>query len=342
MGEDDRRPTWRRLARWIAGDGQEDDDPSSGLPGLAADVRAIWELTDAPAPDPSRWDVEEAWGELTDRIGESGEEGASGRSGGDGRTVGLRRGRSRGGGWSRIAAGIAAAVVLGGGALFLAQLESSPSESRAEVFRTDRAERLEIRLPDGSQVELGPESELSVPAAYNRDARRVRLRGLAFFDVQAELESRFVVRTSGGSVTVLGTRFSVRSFAGEQVQRVVVGEGRVRVAGRRSGPVVLQAGKAGILSADSGLSVRSVDPDRELAWTSGRLVFENTPLRQVARTLDRWYGVEFDVASDELGNRHFTGDFTEESVKQIADIIAASLGVQYEVRDRTVVFVDSE
>lgn len=339
MDQDDRQSLWRRVARWIAGEGDSGDAPLP--PGIRSDVRDIWEWTGSSESDAPRWNADEGWSDLRDRIGGDEEHPSVPDDGDSGRTVGLRRSRIQGGGWARVAAALAA-VLLGGGALYFSQFDSSPPETQREVFRTDRAERLEIRLPDGSQVELGPESELAVPDGYQRGTRRVHLRGLGFFDVRAGPDARFIVRTSRGRATALGTRFSVRSFAEESVEKVVVGEGRVRMAVGTSSDVVLRAGESGVLSADSGVSVRSIDSERELAWTSGRLVFDDVPLSQVSRTLRRWYGVEFEVASPELGERHFTGDFTEESVKQIADIIASSLGVSYEIRDSTVVFVQSE
>lgn len=367
MSGNEPQPFWRRLARRLSGEeeaGRErtdtergaDDDPAD--PDAREQARAVWKQTGASDPDTSRWNVEAAWRELLIRIQTEPEgaardadvrrgaankrEGKSDEGAGTGRKVGLRRSPARGHQWGRVAAAAAAVILVGAGALYLTGPDPSADE-RADLYQTDRAERLEIRLPDGSQMELAPESELSVPEDFGPRQRRVELQGLAFFDVRTDEESTFEVRTAGGRVTALGTRFSVRSFPGEDSRRVVVQEGRVSLrgwSGREE--VVLSAGEAGLASGEGPISVRSVDPEREISWTSGRLVFEAIPLRDVARELERWYGVEFDVGSDAVGARRFTGDFTEESIKQIADIIAASLGVDYRVRDSTLVFVEGK
>jgi ferric-dicitrate binding protein FerR (iron transport regulator) len=67
-----------------------------------------------------------------------------------------------------------------------------------------------ISLPDGSQVYLNRYSEVE----YDEDfkSRNIDLEGEAFFSV-APGETPFVVKTSQGEVTVVGTEFNVKSEA---------------------------------------------------------------------------------------------------------------------------------
>jgi transmembrane sensor len=79
--------------------------------------------------------------------------------------------------------------------------------------------------------------------------------------------------------------------------------------------------------------------DRYLAWTEGRLVFDDTPLTDVAEALERWYDLSIHFEDAALGKRRLTASFDSESAGEVLDAVALALGLSYRVDDRTVVLL---
>lgn len=221
---------------------------------------------------------------------------------------------------------------------------SSSEEPAVRTYTTKQAQLLTIRLADGSTAQIGPETELRVPKTYPDEGRKVELRGLGYFEVESSPANPFLVQTAEGTVGAIGTQFSVRAYPEDGSERLLVKEGVVRLQVHEAAgatPTLIQAGHAAEFSADRVLAVAPADISLGLAWRYGRLGFTDAPLKQVLRDLERWYGLEFRLGVASLGQLRFTGDFSRESVKQIADILSATLGITYEVRGGTVVFVPS-
>lgn len=98
---------------------------------------------------------------------------------------------------------------------------------RGEVIETQRGERRQVVLSDGSVLQVDPETRLRVKYADER--RQVFLdRGRALFRVAKNSHRPFLVQANGTTVRAVGTEFGVD----EQTQGIVVtvAEGRVAVS----------------------------------------------------------------------------------------------------------------
>jgi len=95
-----------------------------------------------------------------------------------------------------------------------------------QVIQTDRGERREVALADGSFVQIDPETRLRV--AFEPAARRVFLeRGRALFRVAKNPKRPFLVQAEQTTVRAVGTAFAVER--GSESVIVTVAEGRVGV-----------------------------------------------------------------------------------------------------------------
>lgn len=117
-------------------------------------------------------------------------------------------------------------------------------------IQTDRGERREVALADGSVVQIDPESSLRFD--YGTDVRRVYLEhGRALFHVAKNPRRPFVVWADDTTVRAVGTSFAVEQGQGGVV--VTVAEGKVAVLPARPGDIVqAQRGSDG-----SGASVEA-------------------------------------------------------------------------------------
>jgi ferric-dicitrate binding protein FerR (iron transport regulator) len=95
-----------------------------------------------------------------------------------------------------------------------------------QVIETQRGERREMALADGTVVQVDPETVLRVD--YEPHTRRVVLeRGRALFHVAKNAERPFLVRADGTTVRAVGTAFAVEQRPDAVV--VTVAEGKVAV-----------------------------------------------------------------------------------------------------------------
>jgi transmembrane sensor len=107
---------------------------------------------------------------------------------------------------------------------------------RGQVIETQRGERREVALADGSVVHVDPETLLRVN--YESHSRRVVLeRGRALFHVAKNAERPFLVRADGTTVRAVGTAFAVEQ--GPDAVVVTVAEGKVAVFPSHSSPAVI-------------------------------------------------------------------------------------------------------
>jgi transmembrane sensor len=256
-----------------------------------------------------------------------------------------RESAARAGAWWRgvpLRAAAAILLVLAAGLLYRQLQRGSPGAApalAAATYTTAFGERDSVRLPDGSTVLLGPRSELVVAAGYGQAARAVELRGEAFFDVVHDASRLFSVRAGGAEIHDLGTSFVVTTDPGAGV-RVVVTSGRVSLAaaGAPAGTgTVLGAGDRALLEGGHAEVERARPVDADLAWTRGRLVFEETPLPEVAVELWRWYGAQLRIADPALRERRLTASFENEPLDSVLDVIRRVVGAEIEMRGDTAV-----
>jgi transmembrane sensor len=192
----------------------------------------------------------------------------------------------------------------------------------ASEFVTKEAEMVTASLDDGSVVRLAPASRLRVtPVAHRRE---VWLDGEAFFAVARDSARPFAVRTRAGSVEVLGTRFDLQVLGDEL--RLVVTEGKVALVSGAHRRVVL-AGQIARVRDGGPPEVEGVgdEVDSLLAWTQGFIVFQNTPLHQVAREIERRYDVRVLLPDSTMASRTVTAWFTNQDFTQVLSAICRAV-----------------
>lgn len=203
------------------------------------------------------------------------------------------------------------------------------------ITRTTIAgQRAAIRLSDGSEVLLGPETELQFPRRFRGRSREVRLRGSAYFNISRDERRPFTVHAAGTVTQVLGTRFLVRAYDGDADVEVAVAEGRVTVQ-RDTAPeteaVVVSGGQLARVPEDGTAKViEDAEIDALLGWTQGRIVFSARPLPEVLRELERWYGRTIRIAETSLRERRVTLSFEDASLDEVLEVLAASLELRVE------------
>jgi len=195
-----------------------------------------------------------------------------------------------------------------------------------------------MRLPDGSDVVLGPLSSIIVGQGYGEGTRDIEVRGEAWFDVVHDVRRPFTVRAGAATILDVGTIFSVRSDVSEGVA-VTVTEGSVSLRAANASieqGVVLRAGDNGVLKPGGQVVSRPATED-DLAWLRGRLVFREAPMNEVVASMRRWYGIQLRVSDPSLLDKHITATFTGEPPERVLEVLRLVLGADIERRGDTAI-----
>lgn len=219
---------------------------------------------------------------------------------------------------------------------------------RGQIIDTERGERREVVLSDGSIVQVDPQTRMRVK--FEAHSRRVFLeRGRALFRVAKNPNRPFLVEVDDTVVRAVGTAFGVERQREDVV--VTVSEGKVAVVSsnlaRESAPSQRGSGVSGVLQSERGAAtnpsvrsaeagavpregevfltagqqltvqssgsaelLRKVDSTRELAWAEGRLIFENDRVTEVIKEFNRYNRVQLHVTDPTLAARPVSGVFS--------------------------------
>ena len=241
--------------------------------------------------------------------------------------------------------GIAAALVLVSSIVWFSVKNKTGRGARpiasVQTIRTQKGETRQLTLPDGSVVMLSYASELRYPSAFSDSVRRVVLIGEAQFSVKKSPDQPFVVETTASQTRVLGTVFDVKEYPGEGYTSLLVTEGKVRFTNKISPKSELvTAGMSGLIKGKQ-LSTRAVSgAEAQVSWLSNALRFDDVPLAQVTRELERRYNVSISIRTEALQNQRYTGAFQNASLNAVLGSLSVAVGFRYEVQGQSIRFFE--
>lgn len=197
----------------------------------------------------------------------------------------------------------------------------------------------QFRLDDGTRVWVNKNSKLLYPEKFKGNERLVKLSGEAFFEVSKN-GTPFKVETEKAVVKVLGTKFNLRCYKAGGSAELFVKEGKVLFTSKKDTAInsILTRGELAILADSSGSVIKETVPnDQLLAWLNQRLTFENTPMQQVGKTLERYFQKKI-VVSPSLNDCLITGDFNRPELQETLDIICTTIGCTFKEEAGTLIF----
>ena len=215
-------------------------------------------------------------------------------------------------------------------------LDNIPQES-LNTFYTEKGIKSNIILPDGTNVKLNSDTRITFPGRFVGKTREVKIDGEAFFDVVTDSLHPLVVTTAKGlMIKVTGTKFNIKSYPNDNSEEATLYEGKIALISHGNTYNMLPDNQLIITSNERPVKVGSPKMDDIKAWTEGRLVFDETPLSEVIKVLERWHGVTFAVTDSSILNKTITGSFSSESIQYIMHIIGICTSVEYEIKDNIV------
>lgn len=265
----------------------------------------------------------------------------------------------------RIVCAMAAAVALAA----LGWWQWGRPQPSAQIYATSAGGYERVVLADGSVVELNANSEVRVDLLPNE--RRVALvQGEAHFTVAHDTARPFIVSAHGVAVRAVGTAFNVR-LAATSVE-VLVTEGKVSVfdvgsalaaapsrSERDAQTGLPTSGSPTLLAANERTLIVFAPPTsavpapkapvpvvekitsealREaLSWQERKLVFSETPLREVVAQFNRRNRLQLILGDAAVAERPVGGTFAADNVEGFVRLLKGSGTIAVERRDEMTV-----
>jgi transmembrane sensor len=171
---------------------------------------------------------------------------------------------------------------------------------------------------------LNAGSILTYPERFTGNTREITLEGEAFFDVAADARKPFIIHAGALNTTVLGTTFNITAYKNSPLLSVTVLSGKVAVMDTLSQKsVTVLPNQKATFNPDKATLITSIadKPENAIAWSEGKLIFEETPLAEVAERLSYKYNVQIVLEGRNLSNCRFNGEFDTEPLEEILKII---------------------
>lgn len=193
----------------------------------------------------------------------------------------------------------------------------------------------QIQLSDGTVITLRKGGKLLLPENFGKSSRQVKLEGEAFFEIKHDDINPFLVTTPHSVIQDIGTAFLVQSS--DSTEQVTVLEGEISFASKRrkEKELRLQAGESVVLEKEKPQR-RVVDTSNLLSWKTNTLVFNNTPLLQVAKDLERYYSIHVQLP-DGLSSVQITAQFKNEPLEQVLKELHLFTDMEFRMNGRSLI-----
>lgn len=213
-------------------------------------------------------------------------------------------------------------------------------------------------LPDSSIVWLNAGSHISYDADFTRNERDVYLQGEAYFNIRHDAARPFVVHAANIVIKVLGTEFNVQAYSDENTVEATLINGKIQVqiAGNQDKKIILTPNEKLIVinkkytltgiddrkQREMSFQVKEMPPVAagtdipELAWVQDKLAFQDEPLGELAKKLERRFNVYIYFDDTLLEKEKLTGVFVNENIQKAIKILQMTTPFRYQIKGDSV------
>jgi transmembrane sensor len=247
-----------------------------------------------------------------------------------------------------------------------ASANTAVRENAANEILTGTGSRTHLSLPDGTKVWVNAGSRIDYAKSFGVVAREVDLTGEAYFDVAPDAGKPFVIHTRKIDIRVLGTSFNIKSYPSDRTTEATLIKGSIEVSIRNSpnNKIILRPNQKLVVSNDDTLLKvpdnrgHLVKADHvpvvigkptfeehtgamiETSWVENKLIFQAEEFSELAKQMERWYGVSIRFDNPRLEELQFTGIFEKETVQQAMDALKLTASFNYTIEGTQITIHD--
>ena len=187
-------------------------------------------------------------------------------------------------------------------------------------------------LPDGTEIWVNAGTTIKYPNEFSSEERLVYLDGEAYFSVKKDVSKPFIVRSKTLSVRVLGTRFNVKAYSGDEKAIATLTSGKVEVTTDTKESKILNPNEQLIFNkATSAIDIVEVLSSETDSWLTGQLIFDNVPLKEILQTLERRFDITINNKTNIPDSKLYAVKFLKnESLDEIMSIMEELAGFTHD------------
>ena len=196
--------------------------------------------------------------------------------------------------------------------------------------------RTVVQLSDRTVIHLNSGSKIKYPQIFKGDSREVTLIGEAFFEVTHKEDMPFIVKTEFLNIAVLGTSFNVSAYSNQNIIETTLVKGKVRIENAKTNEELggmIPGQHTNFNISDGTIKSSTGEVDKFIAWIDGVIIFEETPITEVADKLSRMFNVEI-IVKESIMDYNYTVTLIDEPLYQIMDLMTLASPIKYSILKR--------
>lgn len=204
------------------------------------------------------------------------------------------------------------------------------AQNKTDQYSADTGELKTVQLPDGTVVTMNANSTIRLATGFNHSNRQLELTGEAFFKVVPNASKPFIIHTSQMDIRVLGTSFNVKAYPDDQNFETSLIQGSVEISmnDEEKNNVILKPNEKIIVKNRkpaatnrrqishivAPVTISSDSSIQEINWTKNILDFNDESFEEIAKKIERWYGVKMSFENSKVRQLRFTIPIEKESL----------------------------
>jgi len=170
----------------------------------------------------------------------------------------------------------------------------------------------DIEMPDNSKISLDAKTDIEI--TYTEDIREVLLKkGRALFEVTANKDIPFYVKSNFTLIKVVGTKFEVKKEENKTKVSVLEGVVIVRHGFHEKSKILARLEKGDTLDISKSGKEKKLGkslPNKIATWKNEKLIFEQTSLKDVVNEFSKY--LDYEIKIDLLKNDNYpiSGEFS--------------------------------
>ncbi len=222
---------------------------------------------------------------------------------------------------------------------------NSPGQAIMRTLYTEKGVKARIVLPDSSCVWLNSDSELEYPDRFEGGEREVKLNGEGYFIVKQDSLNPMIVRTDKGFyIKVLGTEFNLKCYDNDNEYKAVLYTGKINLVAHsardnKDVEAEIRPLESFMIKKESENRLvvkKEAGKETDAKWKDGYLIFEEEPMSEVLKKIERWHGAKFIVKDAAVYDNRINANFKEESLVQIMELISLCTNISYQIEGNCV------
>lgn len=215
------------------------------------------------------------------------------------------------------------------------------SQRQITEIGTKQNEKLHTELSDGTSIWINSNSSISFDEKYNVDKREITLDGELFIDVQPS-DKMFIINTDKIKLEVLGTSFNIRDFKKEELIKIELINGKVRITDIINGQKLLDMIAPQYIEINKkDMTYISTKNNKQASniWINEYMIIDNEPLYNVFDKLENWYGINIFYSGLDT-TKNYTFQLQNEDIYEFLEMFSFITPIDYRLEGKELYIED--